>query len=192
MSVPAMLRLEIKNLPHDPQHVATPFLRRNILLDLVAEENQPDLVAVADGREGQHARQLRRHLALALRGRPEISRRAHVDQQQDGQLAFLGEFLHEGTSAASGHVPVDGPDFIARHVFTHLVEVHPAALEHRVIFAAHRAFDEPARADLICRTFLRISLAFCESMAVKGYGTGIVSMIFWTTASDVRFSASAS
>ncbi len=97
------------------------------MLRLVGEEQQPDLVTVADRGEGEDAGDFRGELALALCLRAEFPRRAHVDREQDGQLAFLAQLLDERRAGARGHVPVDQPHLIARGVFAHFVEVHAAA-----------------------------------------------------------------
>ena len=62
----APLGLEVQDLAYHAQDMAAAFFRRDVLLDLVGEQDQPDLVAVADGGEGKNAGQLRRQLALAL------------------------------------------------------------------------------------------------------------------------------
>ena len=63
----AALRRVEKNLADDAQHVLAALGRRDVLLDLVGEEQQADLVAVADGGEGEDAGDLGGQLALALR-----------------------------------------------------------------------------------------------------------------------------
>jgi hypothetical protein len=82
-----------------------------------------------------------------LRSRAEIARSADVDDEEDGQLAFLRKFLHEGTPGAGGDVPVDGPDFVAAHIFADLVEVEAPALEDRLILASQRIGHLAAGAD---------------------------------------------
>src|ERR1035441_5403149 len=62
-----MTRLEEQHLAYDAQNVPAPFARRNELLNLVREEDQPHLVVVADGREGHHRRYLRGQLPFGLR-----------------------------------------------------------------------------------------------------------------------------
>jgi hypothetical protein len=82
-----------------------------------------------------------------VRGRAEIPRRADIYEQQDGQLAFLGELLHERAAGARGDVPVNGPHFVASDVFADIVEVHAPAFEDRVVFAGQRVVDQATRAD---------------------------------------------
>ena len=132
--------------------------------------------------------------------RAEIARGADVHEQQDRQLAFLGEFLDERAAGAGGDVPVNGPHFVAGDVFAHLVEVHAPALEDRVVFAGQGVVDEAAGADFelphpaqdvawLCSGFM-IDSPFQVRRRI--HGTGSVSRIFWMMSSEVMFSASAS
>ena len=65
-------------------NVTAALLRRNIFLHAIAIENQADLVAVVDGGEGQHAGHFGGEFTFALRGGAEVSRGAHIHQQQNG------------------------------------------------------------------------------------------------------------
>lgn len=58
------LRLEKQNLADDAQNVAAAFLGRDEFLHLVGEQDEADLVAVADGGEGEHGGDLGREFAL--------------------------------------------------------------------------------------------------------------------------------
>jgi hypothetical protein len=76
-------------------------------------------------------------------------RTADVHHQHHRQLALLAELLDEGVARAGGHVPVDRADVIAGHVFTHLLELHPLALEGAVVLAREDIrHDPPADADV--------------------------------------------
>ena len=143
----APLRFEAEHFAHDAQHVAAAFARRHVELDLIGEEKQADLVAVLHGGEGEHARDLRRQLALALRARAEVAGRAHVHHEEKRELAFLDELLHERAAGPRGHVPVDRAHFVAGHVFAHRVEVHAAAFEDAVVLTGERIGHEPVGAD---------------------------------------------
>ncbi len=125
-----------------------PFLRRQVALDAVGVEQQADLVAVADGGKRQDAGEFGGQVALAQGGGAEIAGGADVHQQKDGELALFGEFLDEGPAGARRDIPVDGAHFVAGAVFAHFVEVHAAALEHRMIFAGQAVIDHAAGADL--------------------------------------------
>ena len=181
---PAMARLEEQHLADDAQHVPAAFARRDELLDLVGEQDQPDLVVVADGGEGQHRGDLGRQLALGLRVRAEQARAADVHHQHQRQLAFLDELLDERMVHPRGDVPVDRADLVAGLVFAHLVEVHPLALEDAVVLAGQRLAHQPVGANLDLPDLL-------EDLA-GNHGTGSSSKIFWMTISLVFSSASAS
>ena len=143
---PAPLRRAEEDVADDAQDVGAPLVRRDELLDLVAEEEQADLVAVADGGEGEDAGDLGGQFALALVARAEFAGGADVDGEHDGQFPLLAQLLDEGCAGAGRDVPVDQPDFVAGTVFADLVEVHAAALEDGVVFARERFGDEAARA----------------------------------------------
>ncbi len=150
----AALRLEIKNLADQTQRVRAAFLRRNEKLDLIREENEPDLVVVSDRAEGEEAGDFRRELALRLRDAAEISRSADIDHQHDRQLAFLGEFLHEGVAETRGHVPIDRANLVARLVFADVLKIHPAPFEDAVVIAREGRLDETLGLDLEGPDFL--------------------------------------
>ena len=183
----ASLRLEHQDFAHDAQDMLATFLRWDVLLDAVGEQDQTHFIAVANRRERQHARQLSGQFALALPGRTEVAGGAEVHHQQDRQLAFLGELLDERPTGASGDVPVNRAHFVAGHVLAHFVEVHAAAAEDRVILAGQRIVDEPAGPDLDLANFLQ-NVAGLDRV----HGTGKVSRISLTMSSDVTSSASAS
>ena len=124
------------------------FLRRNEKLHLIGKENEPDLVVIADRAEGEEAGDFRGQLAFRLLDAAEISRSADVDHQHDGQLAFLGEFFHERVAEARGHVPVDRANFVARLVFAHVFEIHPAPFEDAVVIASEGRLHETLGLDL--------------------------------------------
>ncbi len=85
----------------------------------------------------------------------EISRSAHVHHQHDRQLALLGEFLDEGGPEPRGHVPIDRADLVARLIFAHFLEVHPASFEDAVVIAGEDGLDETLGLDLERADFLQ-------------------------------------
>ena len=145
---PAPFRLEKQNLADDAQHVAAAFARRNELLHLVGEQEQADLVVVADGGEGEHGGDLGGEFAFGLLARAEQAGAAHVHHQHQRQFAFLDELLDERMVHPRGDVPVNRAHVVAGLVFAHLVEVHALALEDAVVLARERLGHEPVRANL--------------------------------------------
>ena len=125
--------------------------------------------------------------------RSEISRGADVHQQKDRELALLGELLDERAAGARRDVPIDGAHLVAGAVFAHLVEVHAAAFEHRMICAGQTVVDHAARADLQLPHAAHDGLGrFGRCPPACDQGTGSVFKIFSITSSEVMFSASAS
>ena len=149
------MRLEVKNFANEPQGVRAAFLRGDVKLDRVGEEQQADLVVIPDRAEGEQTRDFRREFALRLRVAAEISRSADVHDQNHGQLAFLGEFFHKRGAEARGHVPIDGADFVARLIFAHFIEVHPAAFENAVVITGENGLDQTLGFDLERADFLQ-------------------------------------
>ena len=141
-------RLAAQHLAHDAQHVLTTLAGWNEGLDLIREQDQSDLVVIANGREGKHGCDLRLDLALGVRGRAEVAGGAHVDREHDGQFAFLSVLLDERASRTRSHVPVDGAHLVARDVFAHLFEIHSPAPEHRVELSGQGVGGEAARANI--------------------------------------------
>ena len=131
---PTSLGLMVEELPEHPKHMGPAFSGGDELFDAIAENDQADLVVVLDGRERQQGADLHRHLALHALARPKISRRAHVHDQHDRELALFFEHLDEGAPRASRHVPVDAADIVAVLVLPHLGEIHPTSLEDGVVF----------------------------------------------------------
>ena len=115
---------------------------------MIGKKHQPDFVVVADGAEGDHAGDFRREFALGEIHAAKRARSAHIHDQHDGQLAFLGEFLHVGMPEPRGHVPVDGAHFVAGLVFANLLKVHAPAFEHATVLAREGSFHKPARLQL--------------------------------------------
>ena len=128
--------------------MAAAFAGRNEFLHLVAEEDETDLVVVADGGEGEHRGDLRREFSFGLVARAEQARTAHVHDEHEREFAFLDEFLDERMIHPRGDVPVNRAHIIAGLVFAHLVEVHALALEDGMILARERFGHDEVRAQL--------------------------------------------
>ena len=110
--------------------------------DVVREEQQPDPVGVLHRREREDGRELGGDVALAPVRRPERHRPGDVDGDEHGQIALLDELLHVRHAAARGHVPVDRPDVVARHVLANLRKLDPVAVKCRVIVAGESRANE--------------------------------------------------
>src|SRR4051794_29799172 len=82
----AAFRLEKENLADDTKHVTAAFAGRDEFLDFVGEENQPDLVIVANGREGEDGSDFGGEFALRLFARAEQAGAADVDEKHDCEL----------------------------------------------------------------------------------------------------------
>src|SRR5439155_24959692 len=58
---------------------------------------------------------------------------------------FFGNLFHERVSKSRGHVPIDCPNFVARLIFAHIFEIHPAALEDAMVIAGEDGLDQTLR-----------------------------------------------
>ena len=96
------------------------------------KSDEPDPVIAAERREREDAGDLDRLLALRRVAGAERAGRAHVDDEDDRELALLAVLLDEGAAGARRRVPVDRADVVAGLVFAELVEVHAAAAEARL------------------------------------------------------------
>ena len=172
------------------QRAITPLLRRDEVLDAVGEQDQADLVVVADRAQREHRAQLGRNLALEARDAAELTRGAQVDQQHHRQLALLHVLLDERLPHAGRHVPVDRAHVVAGDVFPDLGELHAAALEHAVVLAGKRAVDQPPRAD-VNASDLAERLGGQHARRRSG-STATLSNTFWIRSSAATPSASAS
>ena len=87
---------------------ARPFRGRHVLVDAVAERDQPDLVVVA---APPRARGTRRRAPRPARAdhapKPPRHRGRQVEQEEHGELALVDVLLDVGPADARGHVPVD-------------------------------------------------------------------------------------
>ena len=152
----------------------------------VGEEHQPDLVAVADGGEGENAGQFGGQFALALRAEPKLPEALTSTSSRMVSSRSSVNFLTNGRPARAvtfqSMVRTSSPG----DVFAHLVEVHAPALEDRVVFAGQRVVDQPAGADFDAAApfsgFPWLVRRSCECLPVQvcraAYGTGSVSRIF--------------
>ena len=144
----APFRLEEQHFTDDAQDVAAAFARRNEFFHLVAEEDEANLVIVANGGEGEHGGDLGGEFALGLVARAEQAGAAHVHDEHEREFAFLDELLDERMIHPRRDVPVNRAHVVAGLVFAHLVEVHALALEDGMVLARERFGHDAVRAQL--------------------------------------------
>ena len=124
------------------------LLGRDKKFDLIAEEEQSDLVVVVDCAECQNRGHLGGELALAQIDAAECPRGADIDHQHHRHLSFFCELLHVGRIHARCDVPVDRPDLIARRILPHLFKVHSPTFEDAVILAGECGAHQPPGSEL--------------------------------------------
>ena len=149
------MRFEEQNLPDQPQRVRAAFLRRNKKFNAIGEKNQSDLVIVPNCTKREQTCDLGRQLAFRLRGAPEISRRAHIDNQNHRKLAFLCKFFHICGAQTRRHIPINRSNFIAWLIFADILKIHSATFENTVVIAREGGLDQTARFDFECADFFQ-------------------------------------
>ena len=129
MSVRWLCGWKLSHFPNDIENMLSSFLRRNVLLDTVREEDDTYLVIVLNGTEGECGSNLSSQIALYLLHRTEIERPADVYEQHHRQFPFLFKHLDIRLMKAGGHVPVDVSHIIAVLIFAHLAKAIPLPLK---------------------------------------------------------------
>ena len=127
---------------------------RNILLNLVGEEDDTNLVVVLYGTERQCGGNLGHHVALGLPLRSKVERTAHIDEQHHGEFALLLKHLDVWSVEARRDIPVDVPDVVAKLILAHLAERHSPSLEGRMVLSGEDICAQSARLDLYLPYFL--------------------------------------
>ena len=141
------LRLEVEHFSDDIENMLSSFLRRNVLLDAVREEDDTYLVIVLNGTEGECGSNLCSQIALHLLHRTEIERPTDVNEQHHRKFPFLLKHLDIRLMKAGGHVPVDVSHIIAILIFAHLGKGHSPALEGRMILTCEDVLTQSASLD---------------------------------------------
>ena len=130
------------------QQVTASLLRRDELLDLLAEKESSDLVVVDDRRKRKHSGNLGKHVLPARAYGSEKPRAADIDQKHDGQFPLLFEDLHIRRTHARSDIPVHVAHIIAILVLAHFTEGHTAALEGRMVLTRKDLVRERPGLDL--------------------------------------------
>ena len=118
---------------------------RDRALDLAAVEHRADPVAVARQQPRERRHEVDQHAPLEpLRvRRPEVDRRAQVEQEPGRDLAILDVLADVRRVHPRGDVPVDVADVVAVLVLAQVGEVHAVAAEQAPVVALEQAV-EPA------------------------------------------------
>src|SRR4029453_6535199 len=109
---------------------------------------------------------LGRELAFRLRSAAKISGSAHIHDQHHCQLAFLGEFFHEGAAHPRSDVPIYRANFVARLILAHVFKVHAASFENAVVITGECGFDQTAGFDFECSDFLEDLSCFLSPLVI--------------------------
>ena len=136
--------LEGEQRRDDAQRVPTTLLRRDVAAHLVVEDDQADAVLVLRRSQRDRHRDLRRHLLLSREPGSVLHARRDIDRDEHRELPLLDELLHMERAGSRRDIPVHEAHIVAQRVGLHLIEIHPAAAEHRVILAGELVFDNPS------------------------------------------------
>src|ERR1700756_4353287 len=137
-------RLIVKNLADQPEDVNSPFPRGDVKLDTVGEQDKPDLIAVSNCAKRQQTSDFGRQFSLAGVHTTVTTRRTDIDQEHDGQFAFLDIFPDVRFTHPGRHVPIDRTDFVAEVVLTEIIEINAAPFKKPVVLNRKGCFDETA------------------------------------------------
>jgi hypothetical protein len=98
--------------------------------------DEPHAVAIHGPEQHDEAGEFHERLALRLGAGAEVQRGRILEHHQEGDLAFLDEFLAVGLAEPRGDVPVDVAHVVAEAVFHDLVELHAPSAKGGTVFAA--------------------------------------------------------
>src|SRR5207244_3046206 len=104
----AALRLEKEHLPDHAQDVFSSFARWYEFFDFIGEQDEADLVIIANSGESQHRGNFGGQLALGLLVGAEQTRTADIDDEHERQFAFFHKLFYEGMIHAGGDIPING------------------------------------------------------------------------------------
>ena len=127
----APLGLVEEELPQDPQDVATTLPGRDEFLDVIRENDEPNLVVVLNSAERQERADLYSDFRLESLPRPEVAGSAHVNEEHHGELGdLLDELGAEGVLQllVEGGAEVAGRFHRAGLVDRYVLYVAPALL----------------------------------------------------------------
>ena len=142
-----VLRLEVKNFADEAKHVLAAFLRRDEQFDLVGVNQQADLVVILDGGKGEESRERCHDFAFHLLAGTEFRAAGCIDHEEHGHFAFFDEFFDVRRACSGGHVPVNGTDVVAWHVFADFAEFHAVPFEGAVVSSGHHSVERAANAE---------------------------------------------
>ena len=150
----ATLGMKVYQFAYDIQYMLAPLLGRNILLNLVGEEDNANLVVVLYGTERQCGCNLSHHVALSLTLSAKVERTAHIDEQHHCEFALLLKHLDVWAVESCRDIPVDVPDVVAKLIFAHLAKRHSPSLEGRVVLSGKDIRAQSSRLYLYLPYFL--------------------------------------
>ncbi len=142
------LGLELQYLVDDVKDVLASFLRRDIFLNTVREEDDTYLVVVLYGRERQRSSNLSHEGALRLSCSTEVERPRHIDKEHHRELALFLKHFYVGMMEARRHIPVDVAHIVAKLILAHLSKGHTTPLEGRMVLSCKDILTQAARLDL--------------------------------------------
>ena len=131
-----------EHLARQTHHRVASLARRDVLHNPIGEEDEPDLVLVADRRQRQERRHFRGQVGLGASAATVALGARDVHHEENRQLSLFAVPLDVRDARAGGDVPVDGTDIIADGVRTHLVKLDALALERRMIIATQLVVDQ--------------------------------------------------
>ena len=158
--------LGCEDLTHQAHDRGAPFARRDGFDDAVAEQDQTDLVLVAQRGKREQTGDFGGQFGFGTRAGTEHLRSRDVDQEHDRQLALLREALDVRVSGAGRDIPVNGADVVAGDIGAHLIEFDAVPLEYRVVITGETIIDQPVGQEFDPADLLH------QFLCVDGHGEG--------------------
>ena len=154
-----------ENISDDIPDVGPALLWRDIMLDGIGEDNEPDPVVFADRSECEDRGDLGRYLVFGFVLGPEITRRADVNHEHHGQLALFAVDLHVRLGGPGSNFPVDMTDIVAGNIGPGFLELHTSTFKRTLVLTGECVGHQSLGADMDCADP-------CQELAWQGISDG--------------------
>ncbi len=175
------------------QHLHAPAARRDGALDPAGVEHRPHTVAVTRQQARQRGDKIDQQAALLAVLAAKIDRWAEIEQEPGCDFAVFHVLAHIRRVHAGGDVPIDIADVVLGLVLAQIGKIDPVAVEQAAVVALQQAVqaadDLPVQA---LQDALRRLCGGWHAHARAPQGSGMRSMIFFSTSSLLTLSDSAS
>lgn len=114
------------------------------MLDAIGEQAEADLVAIVSGAEGEDGGDFGGALAFGILATTIVAGAGDIDEEHDGEFAFLDVFADVGVVHAGGDVPVEEANIVTGLILAEVIELDALAFETGVVSTAEGFLDQAA------------------------------------------------